>query len=44
MNTIILDEVVVKNNRVDYFFSVKGNLQKYFKINNHMFLEYNYDI
>ncbi|PFW57612.1 peptidase [Bacillus cereus] len=44
MNTIILDEIVVKNNRVDYFFSVKGNLQKYFKINNHMFLEYNYDI
>ena len=44
MNTIILDEIVVKNNRVDYFFSIKGNLQKYFKINNHMFLEYNYDI
>ncbi|MBE7101570.1 peptidase [Bacillus cereus] len=44
MNTIILDKIVVKNNRVDYFFSIKGNLQKYFKINNHMFLEYNYDI
>ncbi|MFD0771223.1 peptidase [Bacillus sp. CGMCC 1.60114] len=44
MNSIILDKIVVKNNRVDYFFNIKGNLQKYFKTNNHMFLEYNYDI
>ncbi|MFC0269948.1 peptidase [Metabacillus herbersteinensis] len=44
MNSIILDQVVVNNNRVDYFFSIKGNLQKYFKKENHMFLEYNYNI
>lgn len=44
MNSIILDKIIVKNNRVDYFFSIKGDLQKYFKTNNHMFLEYNYDI
>lgn len=44
MKSIILDRIVVKNNRVDYFFSIKGDLQKYFKKNNHLFLEYNYDI
>lgn len=44
MKSIILDRIVVKSNRLDYFFSIKGDLQKYFKKNNHMFLEYNYDI
>lgn len=44
MNSIVLNKIVVNNNRVDYFFSVNGNLQKYFEINNHMFLQYNYDI
>lgn len=44
MNGIILDKIVVNRNRVDYFFSLTGNLQKYFKSENHMFLEYNYEI
>ncbi len=44
MNKIILDQIVVKQNRVDYFFSIQGNLQKYFKKSNHMFLEYNHDL
>ncbi|MDQ0859289.1 peptidase [Bacillus sp. V2I10] len=44
MNEIILDKIEIKNNRVDYFFSVNGRMQKYFKKENHMFLEYNYDI
>src|SRR5690348_9752599 len=44
MNSITLDKIVAKNNRVDYFFSIKGDLQKYFKATNHMFLEYNYDL
>ncbi|MEB4869796.1 peptidase [Priestia megaterium] len=44
MKSIILDKLIVKDNRVDYFFSVDGNLQKYFKKNNHMFVEYNYDL
>lgn len=44
MNSIILDKIVVRNNRVDYYFSIKGDLQKYFKTSNHMFLEYNYDV
>lgn len=44
MNSIILDKIIVKHNRVDYFFSIKGDLQKYFKTSNHMFLEYNYDL
>ncbi|WP_226526477.1 peptidase [Metabacillus niabensis] len=44
MNSIILDKIVVNRNRVDYFFSVTGNIQKYFKSENHMFFEYNYDI
>ncbi|QWI73772.1 peptidase [Bacillus mycoides] len=44
MNSIILDKIVVRNNRVDYSFSIKGDLQKYFKTSNHMFLEYNYDV
>lgn len=43
MNNISCDRISVNNNRVDYFFSIKGNIQKYFN-NNHMFLEYNYDI
>ncbi|WP_134702549.1 peptidase [Ammoniphilus sp. YIM 78166] len=44
MNHIVLDKMVVKDNRVDYFFSVSKNLQKYFKPANHLFLQYNYDI
>ncbi|MCM3735033.1 peptidase [Bacillus cytotoxicus] len=44
MNSITLDKIVAKNNRVDYFFSIKGDLQKYFKATNHMFLEYNHDL
>ncbi|WP_240418169.1 peptidase [Paenibacillus periandrae] len=44
MNSITLNKVFVKDNRVDYFFSITGNLQKYFKGKNHMFLEYNFDI
>jgi hypothetical protein len=44
VRSIILNSILVKNNRVDYFFSTTGNLQKYFKAKNHMFLEYNFDI
>lgn len=44
MNSIKLDKTIVENNRVDYFFSIDGNLQKYFKLSNNLFLEYNYDI
>lgn len=44
MKNITLENIIVKNNRIDYFFSVSGNLQKYFQKKNHMFLEYNYDI
>lgn len=43
MNCLILEKIIVKNNRVDYYFVVKGKIQKYFKTN-HMFLEYEYDI
>lgn len=44
MDHLILDEITVNKNRVDFFFIIKGNLQKYFKAANNMFLEYNYDI
>ncbi|MFJ7756110.1 peptidase [Peribacillus muralis] len=44
MRSIILDEIRVKNNRVDFFFTPSKNLQKYFKENNNLFIEYNYDI
>jgi hypothetical protein len=44
VNSICLDKIIVKNNKVDYFFNITGNLQKYFKSNNHMFLEYNQDL
>jgi hypothetical protein len=44
MKKIILNHMVVNQNRVDYFFTIEGNLQKYFNRNNHMFLEYNDDI
>lgn len=42
MNSLMLEKIIVKNNRVDYFFYVKGNLQKYFTANKHLFFEYNY--
>jgi hypothetical protein len=44
VSSIILDKITVANNKVDYYFSVTGNIQKYFKPSNHMFLEYNYDV
>ena len=44
MNQIILDEIKVSGNRVDYFFSPCEKLQKYFKKSNHLFLEYNHNI
>ncbi|MFJ5759889.1 peptidase [Neobacillus sp. NPDC093182] len=44
MNKIKLDRILVKNNRVDYYFSLNGKIQKYFNGNNNMFLEYNYDL
>lgn len=44
MQKIILNKIVVNQNRVDYFFTIEGNLQKYFNRKNHMFLEYNHDI
>ncbi|RDW20413.1 peptidase [Oceanobacillus chungangensis] len=43
MKNIILDEIIVKGNRVDYFFTVNGKVQKYFKKSNHLFMEYNVD-
>lgn len=44
MRSIILDEISVKGGKVDYFFSVNGKIQKYFKKSNHLFFEYNYDM
>ncbi|NRF90534.1 peptidase [Paenibacillus frigoriresistens] len=44
MKKIILNKITVNQNRVDYFFTIEGNLQKYFNKSNHMFLEYNYEI
>ncbi|MNI15089.1 hypothetical protein D3C73_683760 [compost metagenome] len=44
LSSIICEKMIVKNNRVDYFFNITGNLQKYFRISNHLFLDYNYDI
>jgi hypothetical protein len=44
MSNITLDKIYVNENRVDYFFSVSDELQKYFNKNNHLFLEYNQDI
>ena len=44
MNQITLEEIKISGNRVDYFFSTSKKLQKYFKKNNHLFLEYNHNI
>jgi hypothetical protein len=44
MGNITLNKVYVNKNRVDYFFSVSRELQKYFNKNNHLFFEYNYEI
>jgi hypothetical protein len=44
MKEIKLEKIVVKNNRVDYFFMLSDKIQKYFKKDNHMFIEYNDDL
>lgn len=44
MKKIILENILVKNKKVDYFFSINGKIQKYFNISNHLFFEYNYDL
>lgn len=44
MKSIILDEIIVKGNRVDYFFRVNGKIKKYFKHSHHLFFEYNDDV
>lgn len=44
METISLTRITVDKNKVDYYFSVSENLQKYFKESNHLFYEYNYDV
>lgn len=42
MKNIKLDHLKVGQNRVDYYFSVCKDLQKYFNETNHMFLDYNF--
>ncbi|MCA1010085.1 peptidase [Halobacillus halophilus] len=44
MNTIVLDQVLITNKRVDYYFSVSEPLRKYFKGENHLFIEFEYDL
>jgi hypothetical protein len=44
MNNLTLENIVVKGNRVDYNFSVTGNLQKYFMKHKKLFFEYNFDL
>lgn len=44
MSILVLDKVAVKDHRVDYFFSINGSLQNYFKKSNHLFFEYNYEV
>lgn len=44
MKSVIVDNIELKGNRVDFFFTVTGNLQSYFKPIRHLFLEYNYDL
>ncbi|MFS0822747.1 peptidase [Bacillus sp. 1P02SD] len=41
---INLSEIIVNRNRIDYFFNIEGELQKYFKPRNHLFIDYNFDI
>jgi len=44
MNKLILNNIEIKNNRVDYYFRLEGHLQKYFRNENHMFIEYNFGV
>jgi hypothetical protein len=44
MSNLILKDIRVKNNRVDYFFDIEGELQKYFNKSNHLFFQYNFDV
>ncbi|MGE7780189.1 peptidase [Peribacillus sp. NPDC097264] len=44
MKSIVLDEIKVNNNRVDYYFTPTKKLQKYFKANNNLFIEYNHEL
>ena len=43
-DNISLDEIKIKTNRIDYYFSMSGRLQKYFKNTNHLYIEYNEDV
>lgn len=44
MKRIVLESIRVTNNKVDYFFTIHGKIQKYFNSRNHLFFEYNHDI
>lgn len=44
MNKLILNNIEITNNRVDYYFRLEGHLQKYFRNENHMFIEYNFGV
>ena len=43
-NRFILNDVIITNNRIDYKYSVEGELQEAFNNKEKFFVEYNYNI
>ncbi|MDG5472616.1 peptidase [Jeotgalibacillus sp. ET6] len=41
---VVLEKLVTNQKRVDFYFNVKGGIQKYFKKSKHLFFKYNLDI
>jgi hypothetical protein len=44
MNCIDINGIKVNGNRMDFYFNITGNVQKYFKKRNHLYYEYNYEV
>lgn len=44
MRSIVLDKMDINKNKIDYYFSIEGKIQKYFNKKNYLFFEYNHNI
>lgn len=44
MESVKLDKMTIKDNRIDYYYKVSSGLKKYFSKEHHMFIEYDVNI
>ena len=43
-NKIIVDDIIIKNNRISYKYTVSGEMSKFFNLNQEFFIEYSEDM